>query len=159
MSVESFLAKLKKLEEYTFLLPSLQEEIKYKKLDVIEASINGTMPNFIASKVLEVMKSGLKGDQVSSDVPTDVNNDDVKDILIKATEMWERCVIEPKLSMEQIVQIPSEDRIAWFMDAVTNSYSSRTTSGGEVGATDVANFPDGRTRKRNSKRSADSEVL
>lgn len=156
MSVQSFLAKLQKLDEYTFLLPTLQEEIKYKKLDVIEASINGSMPNFIASKVLEVMKNGLNGNDTSTSTPSDVSNDDVKDILIKATEMWDRCVLDPKLTMEQIVQIPSEDRIAWFMDAVTNSYSSKTESGGEVAATDVANFPDSGTSKRNSKRSSNS---
>lgn len=156
MSIESFLAKLKKLDEYTFLLPTLQEEITYKKLDVIESSINGSMPGFIAGKVLEVMKNGLQGESIEVSKSQDVTNDDVKDILVKATEMWDKCVLDPKLSMEQIVQIPSEDRIAWFMDAVTNSYSSKTTSGGEVTATEVANFPEVRTNKRNAKRSSDS---
>ena len=156
MSIESFLAKLKKLDEYTFLLPTLQEEIKYKKLDVIESSINGSMPGFIAAKVLEVMKNGLQGEISDTTVSQNVTDTDVKEILVKATEMWEKCVVDPKLSMEQIVQIPSEDRIAWFMDAVTNSYTSKTTSGGEVTATNVANFPEVRTNKRNNKRSINS---
>ena len=156
MSVESFLAKLKKLDEYTFLLPTLQEEIKYKKLDVIESSINGSMPGFIAAQVLEVMKNGLQGTESSPTTPTNVTNDDIKEILVKATEMWEKCVTDPKLSFEQIVEVPSEDRIAWFMEAVANSYSSNTTSGGEVTATEVANFPEVGTNKRNTKRSTNS---
>ncbi len=45
-NIESFLAKLEKNNNHTFLLPTLQEEITYKKMDVIESSVNNSLPNF-----------------------------------------------------------------------------------------------------------------
>lgn len=152
---ESFLSKLKTLSTYKFTLPFLQEEITYRKLDVIEGSIDGSMPNFIASKVLEVMKKGLVGKDLEVDA-SDASNEDVKELLQKATAVWEKAVIDPKLKIDEIVQIPSEDRIAWFLEAVSQSYSSQTTSGSEVSVADVSSFPEERTSRRNAKRSSNS---
>lgn len=152
MSKESFLSKLRENSSYTFLLPSLKEEIRYKKLDVIEASIKGEMPNYIASKVLDVMKNGLDGEQDATLEHQKSTDDDVKQILIKATETLAKVIIEPQLTMEEILEIGAEDRIAWFMDAISKSYTSATTSGGEVTANDVANFPDTTNGRKHAKR-------
>lgn len=153
---ESILAKLDGLEKFEFVLPTLQETIIYRKLDIIEGSVNGNMPNFIASKILDKMKQSLNGKEESEDTPIESTDQDVKDLLVKATETWEKAVIDPKLEMSDIVRIPSEDRIAWFMDAITQSYSSKTTSGSEVSLGEVATFPSERTTRRNSKRAANS---
>lgn len=155
MSVDTFLSKLKNLSTYKFTLPYLQEEVTYRKLDVIEGSIDGSMPNFIASRVLEVMKKGLSGEQ-EQEVSFEASNDDIKELLQKATSVWEKAVVEPKLKIDQIVQIPSEDRIAWFMEAVAQSYSSNTTSGTEVSVADVSSFPEESTTGRNTKRGSNS---
>lgn len=157
MSKESFLSKLKNLENYTFLLPILQEEITYRKLDVIEAAVSNQLPNFISAKVLDVMKKGLVGDEQAEEITNpELNKEDVKELLIKATDAWKKCVIEPKLTDEEIIQIPSEDRLAWFMNAIAQSHSSNTVGGGEVTAADVASFPVRTTAKRNTKRSSNS---
>lgn len=157
--LESFLNALDKIEKRTFILPTINQEITYRKLDILEGSIDGSMPNFISSKVLEVMKKGLAGVEVSEVPVTEPSNEDVKDLLIKATQVLEKAIIEPKLSMDQIVRIPSDDRIAWFMEAVAEAYNSKTTSGSEVSVSEVASFPEKRSTSRNSKRSSDSEVL
>lgn len=156
MSKESFLEKLNKISEFTFVLPTLQEEIRYRKLDVIESSVNGQMPNYIATRVLEVMKNGLDGSTEADGELPKATTDDVKQILIKATEVLGKVIVEPKLDMEDIVRIPSEDRIAWFLDAIGRSHTSETAHGGEVTANDVANFPEIRGGRRNAKRSLNS---
>lgn len=154
---ESILAKLESLENFEFTLPTLKETITYRKLDIIEGSVNGSMPNFIASKILDKMKQSLNGEQdTETDNKIESTDQDVKDLLIKATETWEKAVIDPKLEMSDIVRIPSEDRIAWFMDAITQSYSSKTTSGSEVSLGEVATFPSKGTSRRNSKRAVNS---
>jgi len=157
MSKESFLSKLKTLENYTYLLPILQEEITYRKLDVIEAAVSNQLPNFISAKVLDVMKKGLVGNEdMEEEVTPELSQEDVKELLVKATDAWRKCVIEPQLTNEEIVQIPSEDRLSWFMNAIAQSHSSATVAGGEVTAADVASFPVGTTTKRNTKRSSNS---
>lgn len=156
MSVSSFLEKLNSLDNYTFVLPFLKEEVKYRKLDIIEGSIDGSMPNFIATEVLKTMKGGLTGEEKPEFDVEKISDDDVKDLLVKATSIWQKAVIEPKLSIDQIVRIPAEDRIAWFLEAVSQSHTSKTISGGEVSIAEVATFPENTTSRRNSKRSSDS---
>lgn len=158
MSLESFLSKLEKENTRTFTLPSLQEEITYKKMDVIESSVNRSLPNFLASRVLDAMKKSVGGKPLDTD-PPELNDDDIKDLLIRATEMWKKLVVDPKLNDDQIVQIPSEDRLAWFMYALSESQQSETKGGGVITAEEAATFPEQRGNKRNSKRSTDSEVL
>lgn len=156
MSTESFLDKLKNINTRTYTLPILQEEITYKKMDVIESSINRSLPNFLASRVLETMKKAVAGQETPvSEIP-DLEDDDVRELLVKATEMWKKLVIEPKLTDEQVVEIPAEDRLAWFLNAVAETQQSDVRGGGVVNATEVASFPDEGGSKRNTKRSSNS---
>lgn len=158
MSMESFLAKLEKNSTRTFILPSLQEEVTYKKMDVIEASINNSLPNFLASRVLDAMKKSVGGETIQEE-KIKLEDEDIKQLLQRATEMWEKLVIEPKLNIEQIIEIPSEDRLAWFLNAIAESQKTETKGGGELNAVEVANFPRKRRNRRNTERSPDSEVL
>lgn len=158
MSSESFLAKLERNNTRTFFLPSLKEEITYRKMDVIESSVNNSLPNFLASRVLDAMKKSVGGEEITTE-KISLKDDDIKDLLIRATEMWKKLVIEPSLSDEQVVQVPSEDRLAWFLNAIAESQQSETERGGVLSADEVATFPGKRGSKRNSKRSIDSEVL
>lgn len=155
MSNETFLAKLEKNNTRKYLLPILQEEITYKKMDVIESSVNKSLPNFLASKVLNAMKKTVAGEKIEEE-KIDLNDDDIKDMLVRATEMWSKLVKEPSLSMEQIVEIPSEDRLAWFMNAIAESQEARTQGGGVVNAAEISDFPDKTRNRGNSKRSTNS---
>lgn len=158
MSTESFLAKLEKNNTRTFILPSLQEEITYKKMDVIESSVNKSLPNFLASKVLNAMKKSVAGDAIEEE-KINLNDDDIKDLLIRATEMWKKLVSDPQLTDEQIIEIPSEDRLAWFMNAIAESQEAKTQGGGVVNAAEVSDFPGKGRNRRNTKRDTDGEVL
>lgn len=153
MSLENFLAKLEKNNTRTFLLPLLQEEITYTKMDVIESSVDNSLPNFIASRVLDTMKKSVGGD-VLEEQKINLEDEDIKDMLIRATEMWKKLVIDPKLNDEQLVKVPSEDRIAWLLNAIVESQQSETKGGGTITAEEAVTFPDKRTSRRNAKRSA-----
>ena len=48
--MSNFLEKLNKIKHRTFLLPTLQEEVKYTRLDTIDASITGSLPSFLRRK-------------------------------------------------------------------------------------------------------------
>lgn len=158
MSVESFLSKLEKNNTRKFTLPTLQEEVTYKRMDVVESSINHSLPNFLASRVLETMKKSINGVEDTPTVP-DISDQDLTDLLVRATEMWRKLVVEPKLPDDKIVEIPATDRLAWFLNAVAESHESDTVGGGKINAAEAANFPNKRGNKRNSERSSDSEVL
>ena len=155
MSLESFLSKLERNNTRTFTLPVLQEQITYKRMDVIEASVNKSLPNFLASKVLETMMTSINGKSVT-DEPLDLKDQDIQDLLVRATEIWKKLVIDPKLPDDKIVEIPSEDRLAWFLNAVAESQQSETAGGGVVDAGEVATFPGKRRNTRNTERSTDS---
>ena len=138
--MSKFLEKLKKNKFRTFILPTLQEEITYTRLDTIDASINGSLPNFLTSKVLDVMKKSIKGEKPVEEIP-DIQDSDLKDIIIRATELWKKHVVEPKLTDEEVLDVPAEDRMAWLFDAVFNSQTMKTEGGGELTAEEVGNFP------------------
>lgn len=153
MSKETFLAKLEKNNIRTFTLPILQEEITYRKLDVIESSVNHSLPDFLASRVLDGMKKTLGGQQ-PQEVEIQLEDKDMVDFLVRATETWEKLVIDPKLSMDEIVQIDAIDRIGWYGHAIAESQQAETKGGGVLTAADVETFSNERANKRNSKRSA-----
>lgn len=155
MSRESFLQKLREETTRTFLLPTLQEEITYKKMDVIESSVNGSMPHFLATKVLETMKKSVTGIAPSVEIE-EPKDEDVKELLVKATAKWKELVIDPKLSDEEIVEVPAIDRLSWFLNAIYEAQEAGTEGGGVVNATEVANFPNKRRAKGNTQRSVNS---
>lgn len=155
MSKESFLKKLEQENIRTFTLPKLEEEITYKKMDVIESSVSGSLPNFLATRVLTAMKQSVVGLPITDEAPN-VTDNDIKELLIRATEMWDKLVIDPKLSMDEITQVPSQDRLAWFLYAIGESQEAETNGGGVLTAEEVATFPDKGGSKRNAKRSANS---
>ncbi len=101
------------------------------------------------------MKKSVGGQQVE-DSQIDLNDKDIEELLVKATAMWQKLVTDPKLSDEQIVAIPSQDRLAWFLNAIAESQQAETKGGGELNAAEVSNFPDERRNKRNTKRSTNS---
>lgn len=125
-------------------------------MDVIESSVNRSLPNFLATRVLNAMKISVEGRSLQDETPEPVNDEDIKELLVRGTEMWKKLVIDPKLSDEQVVQIPSEDRLAWFLNAIAESQQAETKGGGVINAEEVANFPDEGGGKRNTKRSSDS---
>lgn len=158
MSQESFLKKLHDRSR-TFMLPSLQEEITYNKLDVIQASMEGHLPSFFNEKVLSTMKAAASGREATEGLERELTDEDVKELLIKSTSLWKKQVIEPKLSDAEIVLIPSEDRLAWLMEAIYSSQDLTTKGGGVIKAEEVGKFPSKRKSTGNTERSNDSEVL
>lgn len=153
--LNDFLSALEEVNIRTFTLPILQKEIKYNKLDVIDSSINESIPSFLANRVLETMKSSFTSGQVQADLPKPTNQD-MKDLLVRATEKLHELLIEPKLGMEHVVKIPAEDRLAWFVHAMAESQQMEKQGGGVRDAEEVANFPDKAGNKRSTKRATNS---
>ena len=108
--------------------------------EIAKLTAPGSLPSFLTVKVLDVMKRSIRGQEVSEDMP-EVQDNDIKDIVIKATELWKKHVTEPKLTDEQVLDVPAEDRMAWLFHAVTESQRLQTEGGGELTAEEVANFP------------------
>ncbi len=154
-NTESFLAKLEESNTRKFLLPKLQEEITYRKMDVIESTINNSMPSFLAARVLDAMKKSVGGEDIEAE-PLKLNDGDIRDLLIRATEMWKKLVIEPSLNDEQVSMVPSEDRLAWFLSAISESQGAGTQGGGVLTAEEAGNFPVQGSKRRVAKRSSDS---
>lgn len=158
MSKENFLKKLQTNNKRTFLLPTLQETVTYRRLDVIESSFNESIPNFLSSQVLGAMKNSISG-RPAEDVNLSINDNDMKDLLIKATSMWKKLVSDPELTDEEIIEIPSEDRIAWFVNAVAESQRADTQGGGVTDAVEVATFPKKARNTKHTERALDSESV
>lgn len=155
MSLATFLAKLEKKNVRTFLLPDLQEEITYRKMDIIESSVDNSLPTFLAARVLDTMKKSVSGQTPTND-PVNLEDKDIQELLVRATEMWKKLVTDPILEMEDIIKISSQDRLAWFLHAVGESQQEETQGGGVVTGEEVTNFPDTSVAKGSAKRTTNS---
>ncbi len=156
ITTEEFLQALEKKNIRTFTLPNLQLEITYNKMDVIESSVNGNLPTFLASRVLDSMKKSIAGKNVEDENPN-IEDKDVQELLVRATTMWGKLVTNPKLNDAQILQIDSQDRLAWFLHAIGESQEVQTAGGGLLTAEEIATFPDEGVATGTAKRSTNSK--
>lgn len=133
--------KVAELEFSYFTLPIYDIEVKYRRLDPIEGSLNGTFPNWLAEPMIQSMRSSGNYRPDEEQVDFSTASKDVHQLLLKSMDAWLKYVVDPILTKEELETLNKDAIIGWFLYAAFGE-RLKTINGVEVGPDQVLNFPE-----------------
>lgn len=168
-SAEELQAKIEgKMYDY-FTFPVLDITIKYRRPDLLKLSFNDSLPNAVASLVIDSYKKNIEGispaEYKKSLKDNKIEADDalVKDLSVKGYKLLATLSVSHRImdveesdfsnNVLSWNDVPEEDAIA-FIFHIINKAQTADAPGGETSNEDVINFPDGKRRAKRNLASA-----